>query len=269
MQPLKNKSYAPAYKPSVIANNERIVTAMAVDPTSESAVVEKMIEQSDRISGEPMQELMGDAGYCNKTVIDATLERDISLLAPETSNGKTPQPFAKQSFKYDESQDIYVCPAGEPMVRYTKKTRKYRGYRGTACEECELRDQCIKGKKTKNRTVKRFPVDDAKDVLREVMANPKAQDRYRQRKAIAEPVFAYIAGCLGLRRFRRNGLKGVRTEFALYAAANNVARLFALLGRSGGRLGAVFRRFLAIFRCWLRLLAGGAIFGKPAHKTSF
>ena len=271
VQPLKNKSFAPAYKPSVIANEKRIVTAIAVDPSSESAVVEEMLEQSKRVSGDEVEELSGDTGYCNETVINAALARDISLLAPETSNNAAPGAFTKQSFEYDESQDVYICPAKKPMTPQAKSADGYIRYKVTGCDVCELRGQCFKGKKTKFRTVKRYAVDDAKDALRVVMQDPKAQARYRQRKAIVEPVFAYMCNCLGLRRFRRKGLAKVRIEFALYAAANNFSRLYALLGRSGATAGSSFRRFFAAMRrwwCWWRdFRPARSIFGIPAGAS--
>jgi transposase len=253
IQPLKNKSYAPSYKASALANNERIIVAIEVDPTSESNVVGGMLDQAERVGGARVEEMSADAGYCNETVIDATIERDVSLLTNEHSEGKTPPKFSKQNFRYNEEKDTYTCPAGKVFERSSRNAKGYTAYRGKECEDCPFRTECISGKNTKNRTVKRFPVDDKKEALREVMQQPAAKKRYRKRKAIIEPVFASTAH-LGLRRFRRFGLVNARMEFALFAVAHNITRLAALRGRPGGRFlpfrTAIWRFLAAIRRFW-------------------
>ncbi len=253
VQPLKNKSFAPSYKASALANKERIVTAIEVDPTSESKVVGRMLDQSKRVAGHPVDEVLADGAYCNETVIDATTERDVNLLSPETSNGAAPPKFSKQNFKYNAEQDTYTCPAGKELPRVSRRANGDTVYRGTQCQECPFRGQCIRGKKTKNRTVKRYHVDKKKDVLREAMADPRAQDRYRKRKAIIEPVFSSTAH-LGLRRFRRRGLSNARMEFALYAIAHNITRLYALLGGA-----AAYRAFLCVLLWIFESATGGRV----------
>ena len=54
-------------------------------------------------------------------------------------------------------------------------------------------------------------------------------------------VFAELRERLGLKRFRRRGLAGVRLEFALYCSAYNLKRTWSLLGA----LRALLRRIMA------------------------
>ena len=63
IQPLKTKAIAPSYKGSVAANDDRVITANAVHPSSETVVVPKLLMQSERCSGERVTELLQDAGY--------------------------------------------------------------------------------------------------------------------------------------------------------------------------------------------------------------
>ncbi len=60
-----------------------------------------------------------------------------------------------------------------------------------------------------------------------VMQQPNAQAKLANRKWMVEPVFSQLKGVQGLTRFRRFGLSGVRTEFALHACAHNLRRLVA------------------------------------------
>lgn len=256
IQPLKNKSFAPSYKASALANEQRIMTATDVHPTSEVEVVGDMLDQSARVAGHKVEEVSGDAAYCSAEVIDATLERNVSLLTSETG-AKEPAQFAKYNFKYDEQTDSYICPAGETLRPVSTKLTGYRTFRATNCQQCPFVKRCVTAKKTKNRSISRYPVDEFKEALREVMSQTRAQQRYKRRKTTVEPVFASTAH-LGLRRFRRRGLLNVRMEFALYAAAHNVTRLFALLGLSGA-----LRRILRIVRRKLSTLVAAAALWCP------
>jgi len=233
VQPLKEGGYAPSYKPSVLANEDRIIVAYEVDPSNESRVVASMVEMAQRIGGEKVNELMMDSGYFNNEIITECIEQNINLLCPEGRSlgsgewTKQSKLFGKSAFSYDEEHDIYRCPEGHAMQavdRYagTEKNPGYVRYGTAACSGCPKRDLCTKDKE--GRRIKRYAGDDAKDALRQVMKDPRARWRYRKRQAIVEPVFGYIKRVLKLTRFRRRGLGKVRIEFALYALAYNLCR---------------------------------------------
>jgi transposase len=229
----RSKGKAASYKPSVLANEDRIITALAVDPSSETKVVAGMLDQSGRVIGAPVAELLLDAGYFDDGVIAATLEREVSLLCPE---GKSPgivkdsKVFHKSSFQYDSAADTYRCPAGQILIflksaEATQTKRAYRLYGTDACGSCPLRTQCTK---TAKRRIQRHPEDTARDALRMVMQQRQVADIFRQRQAMVEPVFSHLRSQQGLTRFRRRGLRAVRREFALHVLAYNLSRAVAL-----------------------------------------
>src|ERR1700688_2494679 len=47
----RGRGFAASYKPSVLANQDRIITAYAVDPSSETKVIAPMLDQSARVTG--------------------------------------------------------------------------------------------------------------------------------------------------------------------------------------------------------------------------
>jgi len=51
IQQLKNHAVAPSYKPSVVANTQRIIVGKTVEPSNEVKAVRPMIEQAERIGG--------------------------------------------------------------------------------------------------------------------------------------------------------------------------------------------------------------------------
>jgi len=74
--------------------------------------------------------------------------------------------------------------------------------------------------------LQRYPSDDAKATLRQAMADPENQTRYRQRQAMVELVSSILRQPRGVNRFRRRGVCAVRCEFALHVMAYNLGRAF-------------------------------------------
>ncbi len=241
VQPVKKtKASLPSFKPSVLANEKRVITGFAVDPSSETKVLDDMLTMTESVGGESVETLLLDAGYHTNGVINAAIERDINLLCPEGSFDKSQsllkqseKKFPKSSFAYDERTDSYRCPQGEqlqPRNRYqgSDKYPAYVVYGTKACEDCPLKSRCTKS--PKGRKIKRYAGDEAKEALRQVMSQPKAQVVYRKRLWMVEPVFSVLKGKQQLNRFRRRGLANVRIEFALHVLAYNISRLLAYIG---------------------------------------
>lgn len=230
----RGKGLAASYKPSVLANESRVITAMEVDPSSETKVIGAMLDQSARVVGTHAQELLLDAGYFDDGVIAATLERDVSLLCPDGQLPGIPKNckvFPKSSFHYDSSTDTYRCPAGAVLKLIksspgTASTREHGLYATDACTTCASRTSCTK---MKRRRIKRHVQDEQRDALRQVMQQKQVLNIFSKRQAMVEPVFSHLRGQQGLHRFRRRGLKAVKREFALHVLAHNMSRAVALL----------------------------------------
>ncbi len=246
----KRGEYVPAYTPSIVATPERIIVAQHVHPSCEIAAVEPLLDQVDRVMGkasEGERTLLLDGGYNCGKVAQLAVDRDINLLCPERgkksgkkakakSNGKptAPAKFAKSDFRYDEVRDVYVCPQGELLPWSGRRLDKRRSVefatyqsRTGVCRACPLKDQCVSSAKNPRRVISRYDHDEASDALRQVMRQPRAQQLYRKRAGMVEPVFSELRGVQGLRKFHRYGLRGARLEFALHACAHNLRRLVA------------------------------------------
>ncbi len=237
IQPLKDKkSFAPSYKPSVLANAMRVILAQAVDASSETKVVAGMLEQA-KVQGE-VEEALFDAGYHCSGVLNAAEQCEVELLCPEGQtqgsdwNKQSEKYYPKSRFQYDAQRDSYRCPQGQELTRLSeyRGSEQYPGYvqyGSVACQRCEQRSRCTKS--TQGRRIKRYAEDAAKEQLRQKMKEPQAQQRYLKRQGMVEPVFSQLKCRQGLRRFRRKGLQAVRCEFALHAMAYNLSRAVALL----------------------------------------
>jgi hypothetical protein len=254
----RGRGIGPSYKPSVLANEDRIVTALDVHPSMETQVVAAMLDQSKRVAGEPVQELLLDAGYFDDGIIAATLERDVSLLCPEGSvvgTAKETAKFDKSRFQYDCINDQYRCPLGQTLILLkhvpaTSTKRAYGLYGTTACANCPGRAECTK---TQARQIRRHPEESMRDALRQVMEHTQAQAIFSKRKAMVEPVFSHLREQQGLNRFRRGGLKQVKREFALHVMAYNLSRAVALLRALLRHSLALLKDFAAVIRMFQRI----------------
>ena len=93
--------------------------------------------------------------------------------------------------------------------------------------------------------------DEPREAIREVMAQPRARQRYRKRQAMVEPVFPVLKYQQNLLRFRRRGQSAVSLEFSLQCAAYNIRRYLLLSG-----ILATVRQLAAV---WTPIMAIGAI----------
>jgi transposase len=252
VQPLKRgRGIGPSYKPSVLSNEDRIVTALAVHPSMETKVVAAMLDQTQRVTGDSVKEVLLDAGYFDDGVIAATLEREVSLLCPEGQTPEVPKAsaaFHKNQFQYDPTTNRYRCPANQILillknVSATPGKRAHAVYGTTACGDCASRAECTK---TAARQLHRHPEETERDALRQVMEHPQARSIFTKRKAMVEPVFSHLRGQQGLSRFRRKGLNKVKSEFALHIMAYNLSRAVALLRALLPELSPLFDRITVV-----------------------
>jgi transposase len=246
VQPQKDKQrYAASYKPSVLANDQRVIVAAQVHASSETAVVSQLLDQAQGQG--KIDTALFDAGYFATDIIEATAQRQIELLCPEGQsqgrdwNKHSDKQLPKSAFDYQGAQDCYRCPGGHsltPVARYNGNASApaYTEYATSACAGCPLRAKCTRS--AQGRRIKRYAIDAQKDALRAKMAQAEARQRYAQRQAMVEPVFSALRDRQGLQRFRRHGLAAVRVEFALHAMAYNLSRALARA------LGDLFARFI-------------------------
>jgi hypothetical protein len=175
----------------------------------------------------------------------------VSLLCPEGQTPEIPKAstaFHKSQFRYDQTTNQYRCPAGQTLillknVTATPSKRAYALYGTTACGNCASRADCTKAKE---RQIRRHPEENLRDELRKVMEHPQARAIFSKRKAMVEPVFSHLRGQQGLNRFRRQGLKQVKSEFALHVMAYNLSRAVALLRAFLPAFSAILDRIEAL-----------------------
>lgn len=233
VQPRKDGVFRPGFQASVaVAEGTGIITAVDVRGNGETQAVPSLLEQHRRIAGADVERMLADGNYAKTEILRLALAQNIDFLAtagrgPNLTKKGNDGKFSKADFKYDESSDSYRCPDGRTLrFGWVDKSReeKPRIYRGD-CAGCPLREKCTSGKG--DRSISRFPGDELKEALHEVMQQPAARKAYAQRNQV-ERVFASLKCVLGLTRFRRRGQAKALLEMSLHCVVFNLQR--ALVG---------------------------------------
>lgn len=167
-----------------------------------------------------------DRGYYNtaqiKTCEDAGIEVHMQRPEPRRPDGI----FPLAQFTYDQTKDLYLCPAGKRLTYRTfDKEKQVRCYWTEACHACPLKSQCTTGRGP--RKIKR-PVgqDAAERMLRRVANNPKF---LQLRKQLVEHPFGTIKRGMGQDHFLMRGKEKVRGEASLTLLAYNFKRVIKLM----------------------------------------
>jgi len=234
-QRAKDRTRRLAYKPVVLANADRLIVGQRVEPSNEILAIEPMVEQHQAIFGCAPPTLLLDGGFASNALWGKLVERGIDVLCPtgravaagdwqkhSSRRGK----FTKREFRYDSVRDLYHCPATRELT-FANQDRdglgnQFRVYLGRQCGDCPLRSGCTDS--PRGRTLKRYPGEEFREWMAQLMDHPRARARYRRRQAIVEPCFAELRERQGLKRFHQRGLKAVRAEFALHCIALNLKR---------------------------------------------
>jgi transposase len=231
LQPLKNGSYRPSYKPVILSSPERMVVGHFVHGSEESAGVGAMLAQHRSLYGSLPLRALFDSGFHNHKVLGLCVAMDLDVLCPSGSASqgewekRDSKYFSKERFRYDEARDVYLCPGGKQLKRYQNRRQDgvaYVLYRCRECEGCPLRDRCTRC--PSGRTINRYPGDDLKENMSRVLEQESARRIYSKRSGMVEPVFAELKRDQNLNRFHRRGLAGARLEFSLHCTAYNLKR---------------------------------------------
>lgn len=216
---------------SVDEDVQVIVAADVTNQPNDKEQLLPMIEQTEQNTGGSIDTLSADSGYSTPDNLEKLEDYEIDAYIPDDiyqsrSRGKEVDPFDKEHFIYDESADVFTCPAGKVLkFWYTKREPKavYRVYRCSQCDSCQHFGQCTKSKN--GRSIWRRLVDKKIKAMRSKLDSDVGKAIYAKRRHIVEPVFGHIKAIIGFTGFNLRGLKKVNAEFKLVAIAHNLKKI--------------------------------------------
>jgi hypothetical protein len=175
---------------------------------------------------DPVQ-VYGDASYGTADLVEkleaAGLDANTKVQPPSAREGK----FSQDDFRIDLDACTVQCPAGQLVKLRLSKDGSGEAQFGALCSDCPLRAQCTESKS--GRTVYVHPKHRTLDRSRRRQRDPDWKKRYRATRPKVERKIAHLMRRKhGGRRARVRGRLRVAHDFALLAAAINLARLARL-----------------------------------------
>jgi len=204
--------------------------------------------------------VVADAGYGSEQNY-AMMERNCieayvkyNYFYRETTRKFKLNPFMLENMHYNPTDDYFVCPMGQHMTLvgienqttengYTTTIHRYEAQR---CEGCPLRKQCttkVKGNRqlAVNHNLRRY-----KQKARELLNSEQGIEHRKRRSIEPEAVFGQMKFNKAYRRFRHRGMDKVTMDFAIFAIAFNLQKLYRRLPKE--LLKALLTLFFAHFR---------------------
>ena len=177
--------------------------------------------------GEPAASVYGDNAYGTGPFHDrldhAGIESKCKTQQPTTTGGL----FAKDRFDIDLEQDTVTCPAGNTAPIRRAGDGAGTASFGEACTGCPLREQCTKA--AGGRSISIGPHEKQLAAARSRQRDPDWIADYRATRPKVERKIGHLMRRRhGGRRARVRGQTKVAADFALLAAAVNLARLGVL-----------------------------------------
>ena len=177
---------------------------------------------------------------CQQEKLDAYIPdlkfrtRDLRFATQGRYQPKKGKKFILQDFKYNQSQDQYICPNGKilklNMKKHVQDRNIYRRYIADEkdCKHCSLKSRCFYRKNTKRRSLD-VPIGAEETNFSKAMLKKVDSDRgrkiYPQRMAIVEPVFANIRNQKRMDRFTLRGKIKVNIQWMLYCMVHNIEKI--------------------------------------------
>ena len=216
---------------SVDSKHKLIVAHDVTNDTNDLNQLVPMAEQSKEVLEVETLELTADKGYFDEEQIAECEANDIKCYIPnpEKSHNKSKGLFTDKDFVYDETNDLYVCPGEQKLIRTNEviKHDKQTGiYKTKACKECKLKSKC-----TTSKEGRRIYRSEYKDII-ETMQKRMKEDptKAQQRKSIVEHPFGTLKHTMGHRYFLMRGKEKVSAEMSMSVLVYNMKRVINIIG---------------------------------------
>lgn len=183
--------------------------------------------EAEGVAAEARPECYGDSSYGTADFLDqlesAHIEPNVHVQPPVAPHGH----FSQDRFAIDTEAGTVTCPQGQLVKLRRKSDGSQVAEFGAHCRDCPLRAQCTDSKE--GRKVNVHPKHETLRRARNRQKDPKWKERYRATRPKVERKLAHLMRRKhGGRRARVRGRVRVAQDFALLAAAVNLARLAAL-----------------------------------------
>ena len=172
-----------------------------------------------------IRSISADKGYFSGENLSLSENEGIIPYIPRERVTNRSGFYDKKEFRYDKSEDRYICPSGKSLKYFCdKKSKKMKGYRakGEECRECLTKGKCTE---SKSRIIYRSYYMKEHERLEKRMNTEESKKAMKYRKIGPEVLFAEAKKDHGLRKFMTRGLLSAQKNSFMIATVQNIKRL--------------------------------------------
>lgn len=218
---------------TVEEKNKLILDYEVTNDTRDQGHLSVMGNRAKEILGVEKIEALADKGYYLAVDIKQCVDDQINpyIPKPENPNATQEEGFRTKDFQYDQSQDLYICPAQVELTfnsTFKKDGKIFKRYNNrAACKVCPLKAKCNSA--TRNgRNVDRW---EHQDILDQVELQTTLNwEKYRKRQWIAEHPFGTIKRGFDAHYLLTKGKSSVGAEIGLIYLIYNLKRVMNIIG---------------------------------------
>jgi transposase len=247
---LNNRETKPAYNLQIATENQ-FITNFDLYPNPNDSVTLKPFLHLHQLRYQKMpKKVIADAIYGSEENYDFMALHKIDAYVKynyyykEQSNEFRNNPFMVANLEYNPKEDCFVCPMGQPMIyidTHMKSTEngypsRLDIYQAENCKECPLREQCNKADTYINRRIEvNLALRAFKKKACELLHSEEGNLLYKRRSIEPEPVFGQMKTNMQYKRFRHFGKEKITMDFAIFAIAFNIGKMWNIDQKSKKR----------------------------------
>jgi transposase len=235
---MRNSQLKPAYNFQITTQDQYILSYTLHQTPADTTTLTTHMESLEQTLGQMPEDLVADAGYGSQENYQYLEDNGVEAFVKfnyfhkEQSKKWKQDPHRIENLHYNQQQDCYYCPMGQPMTFIQEKTttsdngykQKLRLYQAQRCDGCPMRGACHKAKG--NRVIEVNPkLLRYKALVRERLNSEKGQKYRSQRPVDVEAVFGMIKHNRNFRRFMLRGIEKVEIEAGLISLAHNILKI--------------------------------------------
>jgi hypothetical protein len=217
-----------------------VTAGNAGDASAAEGLIGPTLDEAARTEEQATMEIYGDASYGTADLVER-IEGAGAAANVKVQRASPPRVgcFSQDDFAIDTKTHSACCPNGVRVQLRVHTDGSATAEFGAVCADCPLRAKCTTS--PSGRSLKIHAKHDTIARARRHQHDPTWKARYRRTRPKVERKIGHLMRRKhGGRRARVRGRRRVAHDFALLAAAVNLARL-AVLGAACARLGSTSR----------------------------
>jgi hypothetical protein len=232
---------------SVDEDNQIIVGQHVSQNSNDTQEVKPALDSIMTTTGQLPDKMTLDNGYMSgdnlETLEAAKVDSYVATDRTEKSGGsavdESTRRLVKADFEYNESEDIFICPAGQKLRRIKTTVRElvYQG-KSDICDQCRYKSRCCQSSKGKARTITADHKEGIRRRMNLKMERTESKELYKKRKHIVEPTIGQIKNS-GFTGFSVRSIGKVRGEFSLVCTVHNVKKIIKAI--TTGRITRIYQ----------------------------